>query len=316
MLAFAAVIPILRGVPLNTYLRSTRIRGAGIFLAFAALCGLQRILYLFTSDGWNVVSQFGRYALGSPDKVVNTASMLFYDGLPRFFLGDYADQFVSFGLWVSAAWLLLIFGGLITATVHSDKSRALLWAVSACGMATVTLVVTNAYSYDSGWRYMWPLLFPMAFNAGYLCEYWLRAGMPSRALITVPLVLLGIGLFSNVISPRLITPKHNQFAPVIAALEANGCEYGFSFWEYAYPIDFLTEEQIILESTGLTRIGSYAERVGSARRRCYIFSRSGSASGAIIPLGLTAFWRNNNIEITEQSFEEVTLIIEHLPGPT
>jgi hypothetical protein len=120
-----------------------------------------------------------------------------------------------------------------------------------------------------------------------------------------------IGFFANIVTPRLITPKHNQYAPIIAALETNGCEYGFSFWEYAYPIDYLTQEKIILESTGLTRIGSYGQQVAAAPRRCYIFSRSGATGGQT---ALTAYWRRNGIQFTEEAFREVNLFVEQDGG--
>lgn len=320
ILAFAAVIPLVRQVALKRYFGDTTMRGVGTFLLFALLGGLPRVLYLLDSDGWNNVSPIGGYVLGSPEKIANTAALFFYNGLPRFFLGDYAEQFVSFGRLFSTVWLLLILGALLTATVQSHKSRALLWAVSGCSAVTIALVVTNAFSYDSGWRYVWSLLFAMAFGAGYLCESWQMAGKPRRAPITLTYVVVGIagvvGVFANVVSPRLVTPKHNQYAPVISALVENDCEFGFAFWEYAYPIDFLTEERIVLESTGLTRVESYGEQVGAAHRRCYIFSRPATIAESDLRLRLTGFWQSNNIEITEQAFEDVTLIVEHLPGAT
>ena len=234
-LIFAAIIPLLRGVPLVGYLRRDMLRAAGVFVVCLALGALPRLLYLFNPDSWNVVSPMGGYTLGSPDKVLNTASMLIYDGLPRFFLGDYAGEYPSFGRWVSTGWLLLIFGSLVLATFRSHKARPLLWAVSGFSVVTATLVVSNAYSYDSGWRYVWPLLFSMAFHTGYICDSWHRKGMLTNAATTLPVLLLvvggAIGFLANIVTPRLITPKHNQYAPVIAALEANGCEYGFSFWE-------------------------------------------------------------------------------------
>jgi hypothetical protein len=135
-----------------------------------------------------------------------------------------------------------------------------------------------------------------------------------KASITLPLLLVGvggtIGFFANIVTPRLITPKHNQYAPVIAALEANGCEYGFSFWEYAYPIDYLTQEKIILESTGLARIGSYGQQVAAAGRRCYIFSRSGSALEAGGQKALTAYWQQNGIGFSKVAFRDVSLFVE------
>jgi hypothetical protein len=317
-LVFTAIIPLLRGVPLSRYLRPDMLRRAGVFVVCMALGALPRLLYLFDPDGWNVVSPMGGYTLGSPDKVLNTASMLIYDGLPRFFLGDYAGEYPSFGRWVSTVWLLLICGTLVMATFSSHKARPLLWAVSGCSVATAALIVSNAYSYDSGWRYVWPLLFAMAFHTGYICDGWHTKGVLRKASITLPLLLVGvggtIGFFTNIVTPRLITPKHNQYAPVIVALEANGCEYGFSFWEYAYPIDYLTREKIILESTGLTRIGSYGQQVAAARRRCYIFSRSGTASGASGQIALTAYWRQNGIGFTEEAFREVNLFVEQDGG--
>jgi hypothetical protein len=313
-LVFAATIPLLRGVPLASYLRRDSFRGAAVFVACMALGALPRLLYLFNPDGWNVVSPMGGYSLGSQVKVFNTASMLIYDGLPRFFLGDYSGQYPSIGRWVSTVWLLLISGTLLVATFRAHKARPLLWAVSGCSLATAILVVTNAYSYDSGWRYVWPLLFAMSFHTGYIFDSWSGKRGLAKMPATLPLLLVGvggaIGFSANIVTPRLIAPKHNQYAPVIAALEANGCEYGFSFWEYAYPIDYLTQEKIILESTGLTRIGSYGQQVAAAAKRCYLFSRSESASAGRGQMALTAYWRQNGIGFTEEAFREVNLLVE------
>jgi hypothetical protein len=313
-LFFAAAIPLLRGVPLGRYLGRDLFRNATVFVSCMALGALPRLLYLFNPDGWNVVSPMGGYSLGSPDKVINTASMLVYDGLPRFFLGDYSGEFPSFGRWVSTLWILLIVGSLLMATYRSHKARPLLWAVAGCSLATAMLVATNAYSYDSGWRYVWPLLFAMAFHTGYIVDCWRGRRGLANVPACLPVLLVGIGgaigFFANIIEPRLITPKHNQFAPVIAALEVNGCEYGYSFWEYAYPIDYLTREKIILESTGLRRIDAYGEQVAAAHRRCYLFSQAGTARAAGTREALTAYWRQNGIAVTEEAFREVNLLAE------
>ncbi len=315
MLIFAAMIPILRGVSPGRYLRRTKWKGVGILLVCMALGALPRILYMLHPDGWNVVSPMGGYLPGSPDKIANTASMLVYEGLPRFLLGGYTGRYASIAQWLMMAWLLLFAWALTLATIKAHEARGLLWAVIGCAVATALLVVTNAFTYDSGWRYVWPLLFAMAFHAGFIGDTWHADGMPVKAPIALPVFLVvvcgAIGFWANVISPRLITPKYNVYAPVIAALEENGCEYGYSWWEYAYPIDYLTEERVILESTGFRRIGAYGARVAAARKRCFVFPRSGPGPGP----DLVAFWEQNGIKITEEPFREVKLIVEHVPGP-
>jgi hypothetical protein len=314
MLVFCAAIPLLGGVSPRRYLGRTELRGVCIVLVFMALGALPRILYLMNSDDWNIVSPMGGYLPGSPGKIANTASMLVNEGLPRFLLGDYANRYASGSQWLMAAWLLLLVWALIVATIKAHRARGLLWAVTGCTVATALLVVTNAFTYDSGWRYVWPLLFAMAFHTGLIFDVWHTDGMPLKAPIALPVLLLvigaAIGLWANVVAPRLIMPEHNPYAPVIAALERNGCQYGYSYWEYAYPIDFLTEERIILESTGLRRVGAYGARVAAAHKRCYLFPRPAPGPGP----DLLAYWQRNGIRITEQSFGEVSLIVEHMPG--
>ncbi len=313
LFACAALIPLLSGVPVKRYLGLSASWGPILFLSCVGIGALPRIIYLLDPEAWHVVSQFGGYALDSPAAVGDRLILMLSEGLPRFFFGTMAGPAPAIAGGFTIVWAGLLGWTLITSRDGSNRARALLRAIAILCLATTLLVVTNRFTYDSGWRYIWPLLFLSAFSAGHIVDQFKQTASfdATRAVAVGALALVSLlGLWANIITPRLVDPQDDKFSEIISALERNGCEFGHAPYNYAYTISYLTDESIILESTGMKRIKQYGDIVRNASRRCVIIDIDSQPGARQAILSRYAPERHDSFMVAEGTPSQIIILVE------
>jgi hypothetical protein len=309
----AAMIPLLSGIPIKRYLRPEALRGSGLFLSGLCIGALPRIMYWLNPETWHIGSPFGGFMLDSPAATGFRSIVMLVEGLPRFFFGTMLDSSPLLAGGFTIVWAGLLGRSLATARLGSKPARALLVAVAIACLITVLLVVTNRYTYDSGWRYIWPLLFLSAFSAGHLVEQWKQAKAfdAPRVIAVSGLALVSIIVFwTNIVTPRLINPHHNQFSEIISALERHDCKFGYAPYNYAYTISYLTDESIILESLGIRRIKRYSDIVSNARRRCIILDVKSKPDARELLLSRYPPDKRDSVLVAEENLDGIEILVE------
>jgi flagellar biosynthesis protein FliQ len=180
----------------------------------------------------------------------------------------FAKSFVGNRVWNLAAymqaWLSSLSGGnpvLLVAIVigiglalHSSRAR---WNLQSLSLAPLLLLCIAAVAFLFGHRsprylYILPfLLVPSALSG------WRQLGHPVVIGVTGVIILTDIASIGQVV---LTYPPRPDWSAVIDSIESTRLSYGYSdFWN-AYPITFVSAEQIIISPTIATPAGERTDR--------------------------------------------------------
>lgn len=154
-----------------------------------------------------------------------------------------------------AIWSAVFLHALVVLRIR-DVARAGRWMIAGVAVATIAGFVLTPFGADPSGRYFLPVAYPMAFFAGSLAADLLpRIGR--RWVAGVVALLLAYNLWGTVdIAGRTPPGFTSQFDPVarvdtdafddlIAFLLASGEKAGYTNYWVAYPLAFLSQEQLI-----------------------------------------------------------------------
>ena len=145
--------------------------------------------------------------------------------------------------------------GWVGMVVSEPKSRLGIWLITGVGIVFSLGFLFTSFGVDPSGRYFVPLSVMFAISAGVVLERWISR---NTRWIFVAVLIVGFQLWGNIQTglerpPGLTTQFYaparidmTQMPDLITFLESENIQHGYTNYWVAYPLAFLTQEEIIL----------------------------------------------------------------------